>query len=77
MDDIRAVMDAAQSERAALFGFDDGGAVCTLFAASYPSRVSALILFGVWAKYARSPDYPWGWTDERGIRARLPLLGRL
>jgi hypothetical protein len=65
MDDIRTVMDAAESERAVLFGFDDGGALSAMFAASYPSRVSALILFGVWAKYARSPDYPWGWTEQQ------------
>jgi pimeloyl-ACP methyl ester carboxylesterase len=64
MDDIRAVMDAAGSERAVLFGFDDGGALCTLFAASYPERVSALVLFAVWAKYSASPDYPWGWTTD-------------
>ena len=65
MDDIRTVMDAAESERAVLFGFDDGGALSAMFAASHPSRVSALILFGVWAKYARSPDYPWGWTEQQ------------
>lgn len=64
MDDIRAVMDAAKSERAVLFGFDDGGAICTLFAASYPERVSALVLFGMWAKYYASSDYPWGWTTD-------------
>ena len=65
MDDIRAVMDADGSERAVLFGTDDGGAVCTLFAASDPARVSALVLFGIWAKYFRSPDYPWGWTEKQ------------
>jgi class 3 adenylate cyclase len=65
MDDIRAVMDAAGSERAVLFGMDDGGALCTLFAASDPGRVSALVLFAVWAKYFRSPDYPWGWTKQQ------------
>ena len=64
MDDIRAVMDAVGSERAVLFGFDDGGALCTLFAASYPERVVALVLFAVWAKYYASPDYPWGWTSD-------------
>ena len=65
MDDIRAVMDAAGSERAVLFGMDDGGALCTLFAASNPDRVSALVLFAVWAKYFSSPDYPWGWTRQQ------------
>jgi class 3 adenylate cyclase len=65
MDDIRAVLDAAGSERAVLFGVDDGGALCTLFAASYPGRASALVLFAVWVKALRSPDYPWGWTEQQ------------
>jgi class 3 adenylate cyclase len=65
MDDIRAVLDAAASERAVLFGVDDGGALCTLFAASYPARASALVLFAVWPKAFRSPDYPWGWTEQQ------------
>ena len=65
MDDVRAVMDAAGSERAVLFGIDEGGALCTLFAASHPGRVSALVLFAAWAKYFRSSDYPWGWTEEQ------------
>ena len=65
MDDIRAVLDAAGSERPVLFGLDDGGALCTLFAASDPGRVSALVLFAVWVKYFKSPDYPWGWTKQQ------------
>ena len=65
MDDIRAVLDAAGSERAVLFGVDDGGALCTLFAASYPDRASALVLFAVWPKALKSPDYPWGWTEQQ------------
>jgi class 3 adenylate cyclase len=65
MDDIRAVLDAAGSERIVLFGMDDGGALCTLFAASDPGRVSALVLFAVWVKYFKSPDYPWGWTEQQ------------
>jgi class 3 adenylate cyclase len=73
MDDIRAVMDDAESERAVLFGWEDGGCLCALFAASYPERTSALVLFGIWAKYGASPDYPWGWTDEQ-IDAYWPLL---
>ncbi|HEX4745870.1 MAG TPA: adenylate/guanylate cyclase domain-containing protein [Gaiellaceae bacterium] len=65
MDDIRAVLDAAGSERAVLFGVDDGGALCTLFAASYPARASGLVLFAVWPKALRAPDYPWGWTEQQ------------
>ena len=65
MDDVRAVLDAAGSERAVLFGTDEGGALCTLFAASDHGRVSALVLFAVWATYFSSCDYPWGWTTEQ------------
>jgi pimeloyl-ACP methyl ester carboxylesterase/class 3 adenylate cyclase len=60
MDDVRAVMDAVGSERAALFGSTEGGAMCALFAATYPSRTTALIMYGAYAKRLRSPDYPWG-----------------
>jgi class 3 adenylate cyclase len=49
MDDLRAVMDAAGSERAVLFGYSEGGPVSALFAATYPDRVAALVLFGAWA----------------------------
>jgi len=63
MDDIRAVMDAAGSERAVLLGFEDGNMLAALFAASFPERVLALVLHAPWAKGTRTPDYPWGWTD--------------
>jgi pimeloyl-ACP methyl ester carboxylesterase len=49
MDDIRAVMDACGSERAALIGYSEGGSICALFAATYPERVSSLILYDAWA----------------------------
>ena len=49
VDDLRAVMDAAGSERAALFGFSEGGPISLLFAATYPERVRALILYGTGA----------------------------
>jgi pimeloyl-ACP methyl ester carboxylesterase len=64
MDDLRAVMDAAGSERAAIFGFSEGGNLSTTFAATYPERTSALIMFGTFAKRIRSPDYPWAPTVE-------------
>jgi pimeloyl-ACP methyl ester carboxylesterase/class 3 adenylate cyclase len=60
MDDVRAVLDAVGSERAALFGFSEGGPMSALFAATYPSRVSALILYGMAPRALRAPDYPWG-----------------
>jgi len=65
MDDIRAVMDAVGSKRAALFGHSEGGSVSALFAATYPKRVLALITFGVFAKRRYSTDYPWAPTDEQ------------
>ena len=50
MDDVRAVMDAVGSERAALLGVSDGGPMCALFAATYPERTAALILYGSFAR---------------------------
>ena len=67
MDDVRAVMDAAGSERAALFGLSEGGAMSALFAATYPERTHALILCGTFATGTLDPDdNPAGqrWVDE-------------
>src|SRR5881227_3948840 len=60
MDDVRAVMDAAGSERAALFGVSEGGPMSLLFAATYPQRAKALVLYGTYAKAAADDDYEWG-----------------
>jgi pimeloyl-ACP methyl ester carboxylesterase/class 3 adenylate cyclase len=65
MDDVRAVMDAAGSTQAALLGFSEGGPMCIVFAATYPQRTTALILYGAYARGARAPDYPWRATDEQ------------
>jgi class 3 adenylate cyclase len=71
MDDVRAVLDAVASERAALFGHSEGGNMCLLFAATYPKRVSALALLAIYAKRLRSDDYPWAPTlPEREAEAR-------
>jgi class 3 adenylate cyclase len=70
MDDIRTVMDAAGSEQSALLGVLEGGHVAALFAATYPERASALILFNPTARGLRAPDYPWGLSSEEW-RARL------
>ncbi len=60
MDDVRAVMDAAGSESAALFGYSEGGPLAILFAATYPKRVRALVLYGTYAKRSGpDSDYPW------------------
>ena len=64
MDDIRAVMDAAGSERAALFGGAEGGPMCALFAATFPERTSALILGASYPRRTWAPDYPWGIDEE-------------
>src|SRR5918997_3060499 len=59
MDDVRAVMDAAGSESAALFGSSEGGLMSVLFAATYPARTQALITHAIYAKRLWSPQYPW------------------
>jgi pimeloyl-ACP methyl ester carboxylesterase len=73
MDDVRAVMDAAGSERAALFGYSEGGPMCVLFAATYPARTHALVLYGTYAKRLRSADYPWAPTWEERVAAAEEL----
>jgi pimeloyl-ACP methyl ester carboxylesterase len=63
MDDIRAVMDAAGSDTAAVVGVARGGAMTALFAATYPERVRALVLYATLAKTIRTDDYPYGRTE--------------
>src|SRR5213592_1388308 len=59
IDDVRAVMNAAGSERAALFGISEGGPMSALFAATHPERVTALVLHGAMGRTTEAPDYPW------------------
>lgn len=66
MDDVRAVMDAAGCERAALVGMSEGGPMALLFAATYPERVRALVLWATYARIAWSPDYPDGVDTRTG-----------
>jgi pimeloyl-ACP methyl ester carboxylesterase len=63
MDDVRAVRDAVGSERAALLGVSEGGPMSLLFAATYPERTTALVLYGSYARRSWAPDYPPGRTD--------------
>jgi class 3 adenylate cyclase len=63
-DDIRAVMDAAGSERAFIFGYSEGANLATLFAATYPERTLGLVLWGAQARWTRADDYPWGMSRE-------------
>jgi pimeloyl-ACP methyl ester carboxylesterase len=69
MDDVRAVMDAGGSERAALFGISEGGPMCLLFAATYPHRVQGLVLYG---SYARHPLL----TSEDVLKERIEVIDR-
>jgi len=69
MDDARAVMDAVGSERAIVMGFSEGGPMATLFAATYPERTIALVLFGTSACWRPTIDYPFPVpTDEQHER---------
>ena len=63
-EDINAILDAVGSEKVALLGMSEGGAICSLFAATYPQRVSHLILYGSRPRYAWAPDFPSGATSE-------------
>ncbi len=75
MDDVRAVMDAVGSERAAFFGVSEGGPMSILFAATYPQRTSALVLYGTYARRMWAPDHPWGRT-EADMHAILERMER-
>ena len=64
MDDVRAVMDAAASERAVLWTGSTSTGIGVLFAATYPERCAGLIIFDPQVKGTRSADYPWAPTEE-------------
>ena len=68
MHDVLAVMDAARSERAVLCGYSEGGPMAVLMAATHPERVSALVLYGSYARRTRAPGYPWAQTEEERRR---------
>src|SRR5262245_676041 len=74
MDDVRVVMDAVGSRRAALFGVSEGGPMSILFAATFPERTAALILYGSIARGAWAPDYPWGPKTDAEYDAWLDKL---
>jgi pimeloyl-ACP methyl ester carboxylesterase/DNA-binding winged helix-turn-helix (wHTH) protein len=90
LDDVRAVMDAVGSTRAALLGISEGGPLCSLFAATYPEKTEALIMIGSYARRMRDDDYPWGptrperdaflqsildqWGGPVGIEDRAPSM---
>ena len=68
MDDVRAVMDAVGTERAAQLGISEGGPLATLFAATYPERCGGLVLYG---SFARS-----SWITPEGLEAYLGYVER-
>jgi class 3 adenylate cyclase/pimeloyl-ACP methyl ester carboxylesterase len=74
MDDVRAVMDAAGSERAVLMGFSEGVPMSVVFAATYPERTQALVLYGGMARATEAPDYPWAPSAEAFAEATEELI---
>src|SRR5712672_4469346 len=68
MHDVQTILYEVWSDRAALFGISEGGPMSLLYAATYPERTSALILYGSYAKRSWAPDYPLGWNDEQWQR---------
>jgi class 3 adenylate cyclase len=75
MDDLRAVLAAARSDRAAVMGFSEGGPLAMLFAATYPERVRALVLYATFARTAAAPDYPEGVQLRKSFDAIRHALG--
>jgi len=68
IDDVRAVLDAVGSARAAVMGVSEGGPMSLLFAATHPSRVAALVLYGSMPRFTWAPDFPWGRPIEEWQR---------
>jgi len=76
MDDVRAVLDAVGSERAALFGTFEAASMCLLFAATYPERTSGLVVYNPVAKGTWAPDYPWAPTPDEARRELANITER-
>jgi pimeloyl-ACP methyl ester carboxylesterase len=74
MDDVRAVLDAAGSEQAALLGVSEGGPMSILFAATYPERARALILCGAEVKEEKTDDWPWGESTREEFEEWITLV---
>jgi pimeloyl-ACP methyl ester carboxylesterase len=77
MDDARAVMDAVGSERAVVMGVSEGGPMATLFAATYPERTIALVLFGTSACWRPAADYPFSLPTEESFDRDLEDMDRI
>jgi class 3 adenylate cyclase len=76
MDDVRAVMDAAGSERAVLWAAQEGTRIAMLFAATYPERTTALVLYDATARGRWAPDYPWATSEEEWRRELREIHAR-
>lgn len=78
MDDVRAVMDAVGSRRAAFYGLSEGAAMSIMFAATYPERTAALVVRSCSPRTMWAPDFPWGRRDEayrREVNQALQVFG--
>jgi pimeloyl-ACP methyl ester carboxylesterase len=78
IDDLRAVLDAVESERILVVGNSDGGALAAMFAATYPERTLGLVLWSGGVRVAWAPDYPWGMREEafeERLSTRMELWG--
>ena len=67
-DDIRAVMDAVGIESAIIFGVSEGASMAAMFAATYPERTRALLIWGAMARFVAAEDHPWGLSREESDR---------
>ena len=76
MDDVRAVMDAVGSQRAALVGFSEGGPMCALFAETFPQRTTALIMAGAYARRTLGRSVPLGRVPQLSHPMRYVRVGR-
>src|SRR6202035_5443252 len=65
MHDVQAILDEIGSERAVLFGVSEGGPMSLLYAATYPERTAALVLYGSYARRAWAADHPFGVSSAR------------
>jgi pimeloyl-ACP methyl ester carboxylesterase len=74
MEDLKAVMDAAGSERAVIVGLSEGASTAVLYAATYPDRVLSLVLYGATAKTSWAPDYPWPNTKKAMLESAAEFM---
>ena len=79
MEDVHAVLDDIGSSTAVLYGISEGGPLCMLFAATYPERCAALVIYGSWARAFKAPDYDWGFDSvefEQVLTSLEPHWGK-